>query len=279
MRLEIKHQITHTYSTPTILHPHVIRCKPFHMSHYSIQDYQLNISPKPKGETSKKDIINNTVLFSWFDAPVTEFKVDLRFIAETKPFDPLDFVVYPEQFLELNFHYSRKRWPLLIPYLEITSMSRDFKLFTKDIADNAKNQTLLFIRNVIEEIHKQFVVHYSMPTQTDSPLEILNQRQGTPYEIAWMTVHMMRANGIAARLVSGYCLSGAEQLSERHVWLQVYVPGPGWLGLDPSNGRITDHNYVPVVAGPYFDSVTSVAGDTKEPTEKKVTELIEIKRL
>ncbi len=279
MQIKIQHQTHIQFSKTLQLTPHIFRYMPFRLSHYTLEDFHLDIHPVPAGLSTKKDIVNNTVSIAWFEKPTNELRVNMEVKANIKPFDPHDFVVYPEDFLSLNFHYSRKRWPLLIPYLETPSMSREFKKYTIPIAEETKQQTLPFIEALIKDISKNFKVHYKSRKINCDPLATLETKTGTPVEIAWMTVQMMRVNGIAARITSGYYVTNSDQLQERYAWVQIYLPGPGWLGLDPINGWFTDHNYIPVSAAPYLENIDACFGEPRADVETVMTDKIKIERL
>lgn len=246
MQIEVKHSLEQRFIEEIIPDPYNFRTMPFQLGQYHIDNYKQTISPKPLGTTIKKDIVNNTVAFTWFNKPTDKLKADISFSATLKAYDPLDIHVYPPEFLTLRFHYSRLRWPLLIPYLETSNLSTELKKLGKQIADRTHHETFPFLMELAQKISQNIAIEGNNFAPVAHPSEVYNLRSGSVADITWLMIQLLRVNGIAARFVRGYQFDGITPTTDMHCWLQVYVPGPGWFGIDPSKGKPADFTYIPV---------------------------------
>ncbi len=248
MQIEVKHSLTQRFSEEIIPDPYNFRTMPYQLGKYHITNYRQHISPEPLGTTIKKDIINNTVAFSWFNKPTHQIRAEISFEAELTPYDPLDIHVYPPEFLTLRFHYSRLRWPLLIPYLETSNLSTELKKLGKQAAERTHNETFPFILELAQKISSNISIDGNSFAPVANPSDVYNLRSGSAADIAWLMIQLLRVNGIAARFVRGYQYDSISPMTDMHCWLQVYVPGPGWFGVDPCKGKPADFTYIPVSA-------------------------------
>lgn len=277
MQLQITHKIDINFKTPTTIEPQILRFFPFQMAHYNIIGFGQTINPNVSGICTKKDIVNNTVSLIWFDSKIERLLIDILFDVDTTSFNPTHFKVYPSDFLSLDFHYSRKRWPLLIPYLETIHLTKEIRNFGKEIYSSSNKQTLTFLQSVNSQIAQNFTQIATENSMVKDPSETFKFKRGSSSDLAWMMVNIFRSNGIATRLVSGYHYSEINAWDERHTWVQVYIPGPGWLGLDPCSGKLTDEFYIPVVAAPYIENTFAISGEMPKGIPYKKTEVVTVK--
>lgn len=248
MQIEVKHSLVQQFKEEIIPEPYNFRTMPYQLGQYHIDDYTQTISPTPLGITIKKDIINNTVAFAWFNKPTKELKAEVSFNATLKPYDPLDIHVYPPEFLNLRFHYSRMRWPLLIPYLETSNLSTELKQLGRQVAERTHHETFPFLQELAQKLSHNIAVEGNNFKPVNNPSEVYSLRHGSVADITWLMIQLLRVNGIAARFVRGYHYDSVSPLLDMHCWVQVYVPGPGWFGIDPSKGKPADFTYIPVSA-------------------------------
>ncbi len=279
MKIQISHSLETQFGIKVYLKPQVFRFIPFTQGQMKVEDMTFHLNPTPKGISTKKDIVNNTVHMAWFRDPTDAFRLDMTLKLDIKPFDPEDFVVHPREFLNLNFHYSRQRWHLLVPYLETIGLNKEAKRLVKDVYNEANNETLTFIYNLNKAIHKQYKTVPTSQGEMRDISDVLKSESANCVELSSAMIHMLRTKGIAARFVSGYILDEALEFTERRTWVQVYVPGPGWMGLDPCSGKLADYKYIPVAAGPNVESTTFRWGELDENYIKAVNETVSVVRM
>lgn len=248
MQLHISHSLFQEFEQEIILEPIVFSTTPFHLPQCHIDDYQQTILPSPLGITIKKDIVNNTVAFAWFNKETKFLKANISFKATLEAYDPLDIHVYPPEFLTLRFHYSRKRWPILIPYLETSNISSELKKMSKQVAEETHFETFPFLLELAQKISKSIAIEGNNNKPISNPSETYSLRNGSAADVSWLMIQLLRVHGIAARFVRGYQYDGITPTTDMHCWVQVYVPGPGWFGIDPSKGKPADFTYIPVSA-------------------------------
>lgn len=278
MLLHISHSLFQQFEKEIIPEPHVFRTMPFQLPQCHIDNFQQKILPSPLGSTIKKDIVNNTVAFTWFNRETDFLKADISFNAKLEAYDPLDIHVYPPEFLTLRFHYSRKRWPILIPYLETSNMSSELKKMGKQIAEKTHSETFPFLLELAQKISKNIAIEGDSNNTVSNPSETYSLRNGSVADIAWLMIQLLRLHGIAARFVRGYQYDKMNPSTEMHCWVQVYVPGPGWFGIDPSKGKPADCTYIPVSASATPDGTLPVALTNSE-TNYKIKSTVKIEQL
>jgi transglutaminase-like putative cysteine protease len=222
--------------------------------------FDIQLSPAPAGTTECLDQDGTLAMNAWFNAPTTELSVMSRFSVELLRDNPFDYLLLGES-LSLPLWYREPLCDALTPYRQDVHVSESVKEYARTVAASAQSNALWFLTALSRQIHQTFhqiVRPEGRPWPSD---QTLTQREGSCRDLAVLFCDVCRVMGIAARFVSGYeCASAGQQDSYMHAWAEVYLPGIGWRGYDPSRGIAVSNTHVAVAAGFDPDLATPVAG-------------------
>ena len=260
MKISVTHSTVYRYDFPVYLEPHIFRLHPRTNSAQRLLSFDLQIAPTPAGTTECLDQDGNLALNAWFNAPTNELSVVSRFTVEMLRQNPFDYVIIGES-LNLPLWYREPLCAALTPYRNDTHAAESVKQYAKSIAEGAQWNTLSFLVALSRQIFQTFrqvVRPYGPPWPSDQTLSSL---EGSCRDLAVLFCDVCRVMGIAARFVSGYeCASADRYDSYLHAWAEVYLPGIGWRGYDPSRGLAVSNGHVAVAAGFDPDLASPVAG-------------------
>jgi transglutaminase-like putative cysteine protease len=271
MKLHITHRTLYTFPSPVSLYPHVFRFKPRDLRIQDIRNFSLEISPKPAGFVENRDAAGNEVQFAWFDVPASEFHILAEMTVETFVDNPLDFIIFPFESTHFPVVYRSDDDVALIPFLNPISEDAAVRAFADGISRDCGHALIPFVLLLITRIHGQ-IEH--IIRETGEPLEparTLERCNGSCRDQVVLALAALRYKGIAARFVSGYQYIDDDASHDLHAWVEVYFPGGGWRGFDPTTGHAVDERYVRVAAGaapvntlPVTGSFAGAAGSSLE---------------
>jgi transglutaminase-like putative cysteine protease len=242
------------------LEPHIFRLRPRMTNAQQLLAFDIQIAPIPAGTTECLDQDGNLALNAWFGEATRDLSVTSRFTVEMLRQNPFDYVLTGES-LNLPLWYADKLCAALTPYRQEAHVAASVKEFAKSLAAGAQWNTLSFLLALTQQIfrtYRQLIRPYGAPWPSDQTLSL---REGSCRDVAVLFCDACRVMGIAARFVSGYeCASAGRQDSYMHAWAEVYLPGIGWRGYDPSRGLAVSNGHVAVAAGFDYDLAAPVAG-------------------
>jgi transglutaminase-like putative cysteine protease len=260
MKITVSHSTVYRYDFPVYLEPHIFRLRPRTNCDQKLLTFNIQIEPTPAGTTECLDQDGTNALNAWFDAPTRELKVLSRFCVEMLRENPFDYVLTGES-LSLPLRYLDPLCAALTPYRNEVYVAEVVRQYANSIACNARWNTLLFLTALSRDLYqtcRQVIRPYGPPWPSDRTLSSL---EGSCRDLAVLFCDVCRVIGIAARFVSGYeCAAASSQDSYMHAWAEVYLPGIGWRGYDPSRGIAVANGHVAVAAGFVHDLASPVAG-------------------
>jgi transglutaminase-like putative cysteine protease len=264
MKINVTHFTVYRYDVPVFLEPHIFRLRPRMNSAQLLLAFEIQIAPTPAGTTECLDQDGNLALNAWFNAPTNELSVTSRFTVQMLRENPFDYVLVGES-LNLPLWYREPLCTALTPYRNDVHVAETVKQYAKCIAASAQRNTLSFLSALNRQIFqtcRQVTRPYGPPWPSD---QTLHSQQGSCRDLAVLFCDACRVMGIAARFVSGYeCASASSSLNNQesymHAWAEVYLPGIGWRGYDPSRGLAVSNGHVAVAAGFDHDLASPVAG-------------------
>jgi uncharacterized protein (DUF2126 family)/transglutaminase-like putative cysteine protease len=271
LRVALQHRTEYHYDRPVTLLPHVVRLRPAPHCRTPILSYSLTIAPRPHFCNWQQDPYSNYLARVVFPDParVLTFEVDL--VAEMTAINPFDFFI--EQTAEhYPFRYDDLLARELIPFLEVQPAGAKLQGLVAELRQDGP-RTVDYV--VALNRHLQQVVKYLIRTEpgVQTCEQTLGLGSGSCRDSAWLLVQLLRHLGLAARFVSGYLIqlkgdvpaldgpSGPEQdFTDLHAWAEVYIPGAGWVGLDPTSGLLAGEGHIPLACAADPVSAAPVTG-------------------
>jgi len=273
IRAAIYHKTSYTYDRPVSLSPHTIRLKPAPHSRTPILSYSLTISPANHFINWQQDPFGNFLARVVFPEPATELKIEVDVIADMIVINPFDFFVepYAEHF---PFDYPDQLKKELNPYFEITDDGPLMKQYMSSVSRD-KAAIVNFLVNLNQELNKLISYTIRLEPGVQTCEQTLTLKSGSCRDSGWLLVQILRHLGLAARFVSGYLIqlkpdvealdgpSGtSEDFTDLHAWAEVYIPGAGWVGLDPTSGLFAGEGHIPLACTPDPVSAAPITGAT-----------------
>jgi uncharacterized protein (DUF2126 family)/transglutaminase-like putative cysteine protease len=273
IRVAIRHKTIYSFDRPVSLSPHVFRLRPAVHSRTPIKAYALHIEPKNHFINWQQDPFGNILARVVFPEKCRKLSVEVEVIADMTVINPFDFFVedYAEKY---PFQYDSLTLKELQPYLELAENGPLLMQWVKDF-DVTKRSINDFLVDVNRAVFAAISYNIRMEVGIQSCEETLKIRSGSCRDSAWLLVQILRHLGLAARFVSGYLVqltadiksldgpSGPEHdFTDLHAWTEVYIPGAGWIGLDPTSGLLAGEGHIPLACTPDPASAAPVTGGT-----------------
>ena len=294
IKVALEHRTTYRFDRPVGIGPHVIRLRPAPHTRTPIEAYTLQVSPEEHFLSWQQDPFGNHVARVVFPGKSAELDVTVGLVADLQVINPFDFFVepYAEQF---PFAYPADLAADLRPYLEASADARgpvlDEWLAERPAAGFAGQGTVGFLGALNAAVQGDVGYSLRMEPGVHTPDETLTARIGSCRDSAWLLVTALRHYGVAARFVSGYLVQLApdaplgdgsagpalsdpggtppeppgsrEDFTDLHAWAEAYVPGAGWIGLDPTSALFAGEGHIPLAATPHPVSSAAITGATE----------------
>ncbi len=275
VRVAIRHKTSYSYDRAVSLTPHIFRLRPAVHSRTPIEAYSFKLTPEGHFINWQQDPYGNYQARVVFQELTKELVIEVEVIARLQVINPFDFFV--EEYAEnYPFDYDQVLKQELAPYLECTENGPLLLEWVKRNVDRGRKERIVdFLVRTNQQLNKDIAYSIRMEPGVQAPDETLSRGIGSCRDSAWLLVHILRHVGLAARFVSGYLIqlsadeksldgpSGPENdFTDLHAWTEVYIPGAGWIGLDPTSGLFAGEGHIPLACTPHFASAAPVTGAT-----------------
>ena len=249
MIFRITHQVHYVYSASVFLEPHILRLRPRNDASQQISEFSEVITPSPAGSHDFLDAEGNLATCLWFDGMVDSLVVSTSFAAQTFQTTPFSYLVTEDAFLQLPVRYGGTDGEALVPFLQTVELGQELQSFVQAIVNQADGKTLEFLFLLNTAIYEQCSVEIREHGLPHPPDLTWQRKQGACRDLAVLFIAACRSVGLAARFVSGY-QEGDQDMAHRHLhaWAEVYVPGGGWRGYDPTHGLVVADRHVALAA-------------------------------
>ncbi|NJR48768.1 MAG: transglutaminase family protein [Leptolyngbyaceae cyanobacterium CSU_1_3] len=271
MLYQISHTTTYTYTQPVTLQPHVVRLRPRSDGWQTLQLFTIAVTPEPLSQSSITDLDGNALIKLWFPQDLTDFlEVQVQSQVATHQSNPFNFLMEPWA-TKLPIDYPASLLCQLQPYLVgqglkyATSVDPVALQLAQDLHHATQSNTLSFLSELNQRI---YTTCKYMIRDNGSPLPpalTWSEKQGSCRDFAVLFVEVCRAIGLAARFVSGY-QEGDLDCNDRHLhaWAEVYLPGAGWRGYDPTHGLAVSDRHIALVASAASNYASPISGTFKQ---------------
>lgn len=243
MHLHVRHESEYTYDFPVALGPQTLYLYPRTYPYQRLLDYELVIDPKPARIVRNIDVEGNVQQVVYFSHPTNRLSVRVEIHLHSDEFNSFDFVLFPFETQRVPFRYPEAEQGLLQPYLERVGVSERVESWARQLAAEAGWQTTAFLINLNQSI-RQFTYEIREVGAPFPPEQTLLQRSGSCRDYTTLFMAACRSLGIAARFVSGYLFGNPQQEHQLHAWVEVYLPGAGWRGFDPTEGSLVVNRHI-----------------------------------
>jgi transglutaminase-like putative cysteine protease len=262
MILKITHTTTYSYSRPVLLDPQVIRLRPRCDGSQRLIRFAQQIRPEPVGASDFSDLDGNAATAVWFDAPVETMTVTMDSQVETLRSNPYHFIVTESSLLGLPVRYSDELEMSLAGYCRPQNANSPVAELADLVAQECGGRTVEFLAQLARRIQAlcQSITREEGPPR--DPEQTLHLRAGSCRDLAVVYMEACRSMGLAARFASGYMFSpnGSPHRRALHAWAEVYLPGGGWRGFDPTLGMAVADQHVPLAASPLPSGAAPITG-------------------
>ncbi len=274
IRVALHHQTRYRYDRDVSLSPHEVRLRPAPHCRTPILSYSLNVKPEQHFINWQQDIFGNYIGRFVFPEKTRELDITVDLVADMTVINPFDFFIesYADKF---PFSYRPELMRDLTPYLAIDEQGQQLLKWLQDFrsANPGPVATIDFLIAVNQQLQRDIRYLVRMEPGVQTCEQTLGNRSGSCRDSGWLMVQILRHCGLAARFVSGYLIqlkadqksldgpSGTEvDFTDLHAWAEAYIPGAGWVGLDPTSGLLAGEGHIPLACTPSPASAAPVIG-------------------
>jgi uncharacterized protein (DUF2126 family)/transglutaminase-like putative cysteine protease len=282
IKVALEHRTSYTFDRLVEVYPHVVRLRPAPHSRTPIEAYSLTVEPADHFVNWQQDAFGNFMARLVFPSRTRSLTINVGLIADLKVINPFDFFI--EEYAEtVGFEYPKALAEDLKPYLRPVDENDEgsgpgdlAQAWVKDFSVKSGTRTIDFLVALNHAINGDVGYSLRMEPGVQTPDFTLRTGIGSCRDSAWLLVSILRQMGLAARFVSGYLVqltsdvkaldgpSGpAADFTDLHAWTEVYIPGAGWIGLDPTSGLFAGEGHIPLSATPHPASSAPITGATE----------------
>ena len=274
IHVALNHVTHYRYDRPINLGPQIVRLRPAPHSRTRILSYSMRVEPATHFINWQQDPQSNYLARLVFPDKTTSFRIEIDLVAEMAVLNPFDFFLEPSA-EHYPFSYDPEAARELAPYMVKAPELKDAPVFQAYLAavSRAKTPTNDWLVSLNQKLQRDIGYLVRLEPGVQTPEETLVKASGSCRDTGWLLVQLMRHLGIAARFVSGYLIqlksdvksldgpSGTEiDFTDLHAWCEVFLPGAGWIGLDPTSGLLAGEGHIPLASSPEPGSAAPVSG-------------------
>jgi uncharacterized protein (DUF2126 family)/transglutaminase-like putative cysteine protease len=292
IHVALEHQTSYQFDRPVRLGPHVVRLRPAAHCRTPVLSYSLRVEPDTHFLNWQQDPFGNYLARLVFPEPARQLTITVDLVADMTVINPFDFFV-DESAERFPFKYEAELARDLAPYLASETPGPLLTEWLAELGANPAEGMPVndFLVGINQRLQRDIGYLTRMEAGVQTPEHTLERRLGSCRDSAWLLVAIMRKLGLAARFVSGYLVQlVADQkplvgpagptadFTDLHAWTEVYLPGAGWIGLDPTSGLFAGEGHLPLACTPEPSTAAPVTG-ALEPAEVQFFHVNRVRRL
>jgi len=263
MKIRIQHRTTYRYAEPVRLGPHRVMVRPREGHDLQIESSILTIRPAHAIHWMR-DVNGNSIALVDFTERAVEMMIYSELVLNHYDSDPLDFRVETYA-LHYPFVYDPWTLPELTAFTHIVfpADAERVRQWLGQFWEPGKLvETVSLLKRLNRFIFENFTYRRRDEFGVQRPARTLDENSGSCRDFATLFIEACRSWGLAARFVSGYMLCEATEAgrASTHAWAEVYLPGAGWKGFDPTSGRMAGSQHVAVAVSRHPEAATPIAG-------------------
>lgn len=234
MKYKTIHTTTYSYSKEVFFEPFTLRLKPKCNSFQKLHEFILSINPAPEGKSETLDLEDNDISTLWFEGTHKKLVIKSHSVVEPLNIDPFSFLITNNSFINLPIS---KLGNIYKPFLNRTSRSDKIIGLIKPVLKQSKNQTIQFLYNLNNFIYQNFEKIIRETGDAWTPVKTIKESKGSCRDLAVLFMECCRSVGLPSRFTSGYNEIDIDTENRHlHAWAEVFIPGAGWKGYDPTLG-------------------------------------------
>ncbi len=289
IHIALNHKTSYQYDRLINLAPQIVRLRPAPHCRTPILSYSMQVTPKEHFINWQQDPFSNYLGRLVFLEKTTELQVEIDLVADMIIINPFDYFLEPDA-EKFPFKYEENLYADLRPYRTRHKVGKKFLAYLDEI-DCRPRRTIDFLVDLNSKLSRDISYLIRMEPNVQSCDTTLTLKSGSCRDSAWLLVNILRSFGLAARFVSGYLVqlkqdvksldgpSGAEEdFTDLHAWTEVYIPGAGWIGMDPTSGLFAGEGHIPLACSPEPQSAAPISGALDE-CEVEFSHSMSVKRI
>ena len=271
IHIALNHTTSYRYDRRIVLAPQIVRLRPAPHCRTPILSYSLQVTPKDHFLNWQQDPFSNYLGRLVFTEKTAEFQVEVDLVADMIIINPFDFFLEPDA-QTFPFTYEPTLKVDLAPYLAREAAGKQLEAYMAGI-DRSPKQTNDFLVDLNMKLSRDIRYLIRLEPNVQSCEQTLTLGSGSCRDSAWLMVNILRHLGLAARFVSGYLIQlkqdvkaldgpsgAAADFTDLHAWTEVYIPGAGWVGMDPTSGLFAGEGHIPLACSPEPQSAAPITG-------------------
>jgi len=269
MILHIQHRTHYEYSEAIFPEPSHLYFYPSDRPYLQLLSHNLRVTPEPSGLSPRQDLENNFFYQIWYAASMSTITILMEMSVRVTRHNPLDFLV--------EYEPKTPHEEAVVPYLKVSeALTPNMKAWIGEI-QSSNSDPLAFVTTMAREIGEQWQHTLRYGSALLLIEECFESKKGSCRDLSWMMIQMMRHRGIPARFVSGYAFNPElGEGHELHGWVEIWLRGAGWVGVDPSAGLLTTAYYVPLAASCHPVNTLPVQGTFRGQAHAKLSTSVSI---
>jgi uncharacterized protein (DUF2126 family)/transglutaminase-like putative cysteine protease len=290
IQVALNHVTSYRYDRLVSLSPQVVRLRPAPHCRTRILSYSLRVQPSEHFINWQQDPHSNYLARLTFPNKVSELRIEVDLIAELAVYNPFDFFLEPQS-ERLPVSYEAWQAHELQPFRRTEPLTPRFERYLAGLGDLRGQRTIDALVDLTKALQRDIRYLIRLEPGVQTVEETLDVRSGSCRDTAWLLVQLARHMGLAARFASGYLIqlvadtrpldgpAGPDgDFTDLHAWCEVYLPGAGWVGLDPTSGLLAGEGHIPLSCTPDPASSAPVAG-TVDDCEVEFEHSMSVRRL
>jgi transglutaminase-like putative cysteine protease len=258
MYFEILHETRYSYSDPVHLGRHTLRLRPISDANQHLHRFDLTVTPEPAGTSDLSDLDGNYATAVWFTAPTRDLVIETASLVETLRANPFDYLWQGASALPVQYSPA---FADALGAFRASLVPDPVRALGQEAAHAAGGDAQTFPAKLAALLHGRFprIIRPNGPPH--DALETLQKGTGSCRDLAVLYMAAARSQGFAARFVSGYnTMPDDNGEYDLHAWAELYVPGGGWRGFDPTLGLAVADRHVAIAAGALAEQAAPVSG-------------------